>query len=116
MYSNNPNTEVECEGMFLYSLFETVIVLKQNQRVNKNSSSERFCELHNVRDGITTIEDWELLLKRRPLNCTEFKLALKLSHGNKEVAEKNFEALKSLGQPIAKIRQYIIKMQQVDVL
>ena len=108
LYHSNPLTELECEGLLVYLEFKTVITLQANQRVSgTGTSDQRFKDLlSNIRDGITTTDDWELLLSRAPNVCADtrfFQSAVKLSFGNKKVAEDNYEALKTLGVPIAKV-------------
>ena len=106
LYSKSPNTELDCEGMFLYSLFQQVFVLEQNQRISGDASNYRFSQLlDNVRDGQVTETDWKLLLRHTPqVKVSQFTGALRLSYGKKEVAEQNFEALKKLNNPIAEIK------------
>ncbi|XP_066922146.1 uncharacterized protein [Clytia hemisphaerica] len=106
IYYNNPRNELEAEGFFVYQLFNTVIELTVNQRSDGSSSlQKRFRSLlSNVRDGNVSIDDWKLLLTRSgPSIKTNFSNALKLSYGNKDVAENNFKALEKLNQPIARI-------------
>ena len=109
LYHKNPSNEHDSEGYFLYCHFNTVIELIGNELVSgDNSDQERFRDLlTNVRNGIVTVDDWNLLKTRTPLMCDNidtFNDALKLSYGNKKVAEDNFQSLKNLGIPIAKIK------------
>jgi len=103
LYSQNPNSELDYEGMLLYSLFQQVVVLDQNQRI---SCDYRFSELlDNIRDGHVTESDWKLLLQHTPqVKGSQFTDALRLSYSKKEVAEQNHEALKKLNNPIAEIK------------
>lgn len=89
--------------MLLYSLFQQVVVLDQNQRI---SCDYRFSELlDNIRDGHVTESDWKLLSQHTPqVKGSQFTDALRLSYGKKEVAEQNLEALKKLNNPIAEIK------------
>ena len=107
LYDVNPINELESEGYFLYSQFCTVIELTRNERVKgQNFDRYQFCELlARVRDGEVSVSDWQLLLTRTATNCVDvnsFSNALRLSYGNKQVAEDNFNSLKAMNIPIAK--------------
>ena len=107
-YHKNADTELEMEGVFLYSLFETILELTVNERVAGNSLDQTSYRdlLTRIRNGDVTISDWELLITRTPSNCNNldfFSDALRLSYGNKKVAEDNYNSLISLGNPVAKI-------------
>lgn len=109
LYDCNPVTEHDSEGYFLYSQFQTVIELVGNERVSGSDSDQtKFRNLlTKVRNGAVSISDWELLLTRSPSRCnniSQFSDALRLSFGNKKVAEDNINSLKGLGNPIAKIK------------
>ena len=108
LFHKNPKDELSAEGLFVYSEFKKVVVLNVNQRVSGlGQTYERFKELLcRIRDGCSTHDDWELLLTRtlaRVKDAHYFSDAIKLSFGNKKVAEDNFEALKKLKAPIARI-------------
>ena len=106
LYSQSLSSELDCEGMLLYSLFQRVVVLDQNQRINNDY---RFSQLlEHIRDGNVTESDWKLLLQHTPqVKGSHFANALKLSYGKKEVAEKNYEALKKLTILLQKLKLYI---------
>lgn len=107
LYNSSPVSEHECEGFFFYSQFN-VIELSGNESVKGSLCNQKnFRELlDHVRYGNVSLQDWKLLLQRTSSRCKNiefFTSALKLSYGNKLVAELNFESLKNLDQPIAKI-------------
>lgn len=109
LYHHKPSTEHDSEGFFLYNMFQTVIELTINQRVSGNNQDcvEFKNLLSNIRDGKPTLHDWNTLLTRTPRICNNidsFSEALRLSYGNREVAENNFTSLKSLQKPIAEIK------------
>lgn len=105
----NHVTEHDSQDYFLYSQFETVDELVGNERVSGfDSSQEMFRNLlRKVKNGAIFTVEWKLLLTRSPSRCnnmSEFSDALRLSYGNKKVAEDNINSLKGLGNPIAKIK------------
>ena len=63
--------------------------------------------LTNLRDGNSTVDDWNLLLTRTPNNIGNLqffkKECVKLSYGNEKVAQDNYDSLKQLNNPIAEI-------------
>ena len=72
--------------------FQTVVKLHENVRAEGNDSKQNlFRQLQMwVRDGHSSLEDWELLLSRNPTkveNLQNFEnCAVKLSFGNEKVA------------------------------
>ena len=107
IFSSKASNELEMEGLFVYNQFLSVVELSVNERAKGSDESQlKFRRLlGNIRDGKVTIDDWKLLLTRSANEKTksELKNAVKLSHSNKDVAENNFNALHSLGSPIATI-------------
>ena len=105
LFNDNLNCELELEGFFIYNQFLTVVELTANQRTT--GLDEVQCKfrtmLENIRNGKVTIDDWRFLLTRSVSEKLKAELpsAVKLSHSNKDVAENNFQALNSLGNPIA---------------
>jgi len=97
--------------VFLYSEFRTIIHLTESERVKGClSNQQRFRDLlDKIRDGNVSELDWKLLLQRTPSRCINlggFSSSLRLSYGNKQVAEFNYESLKKLNRPIAKIKAF----------
>lgn len=102
----HPKNELESEGLLISFEFQRVVTLTTNQRVNgTDSTQDRFnfffpiylMEHHHVMTGNCC---------RTPNVCkdkNQFCDAIKLSSGNKQVAEDNFQALKNLNSPIAKV-------------
>ena len=95
------------EGKLVYNEFTKVVNLNVNQRAKGTGDMQvRFRTLlSNIRDGKVTLEDWKLLLTRSPSETTlnELPNTVKLTHSNKDVAENNFAAMKSLRNPIASV-------------
>ena len=64
--------------------------------------------LTNLRNGNTTLDEWNTLLTGTPqqvTNMDEFhKESVKLSFGNEKVAEDNYACLMKVGNPIALIK------------
>ena len=106
LYHKNPSNEHDSDGYFLYCQF--TIELIGNERVTGDNSDKSFRGLlTNIRNGNVTVDDWNLLKPRTPLMCDNidtFNDALKLSYGNKKVAEDKFQSLKNLGITIAIIK------------
>ena len=61
--------------------------------------------LTNLHDGNSTIDDSNILLSRTPNNIPDLESfrndSVRLSFGNEEVAQDNFQSLKELGYQIA---------------
>ena len=94
-------------GHSIYGLFETVVMLSENIRqAGSNPEAEEFrAILLRLRDGQTTQDDWMTLCQRTPqhVNMNDFTEAPRLCFDKLSVARYNFEKLKSLGVPIARI-------------
>ena len=93
----------------MYNQFDIVVNLTQQMRQENESNDPKqahFIELLNrTRTGSNTIEDWNLLCERviTPLNEQEFVNAQRLFVLNEDVDNYNYDKLKSLDSPIAKI-------------
>ena len=111
LYDDNPSSEHDCEGFFLYSEFRTIIHLTESERVKgSNPDQQRFKDmLDNIREGKIAESDWKVMLQRTPHRSKDtkaFSSSLRLSFGNKQVADFNYESLKKLNKPIAKIKAF----------
>lgn len=108
LYHAHPSNAIREQGYLSYQMFNNVVKLTVNQRVQGSSS-----EQHRFRDlllrlgkGESTIEDWQLLLTRQPScigNISQFSDPTRLYYTNDEVSAYNYDQLKKLQQPCATI-------------
>lgn len=90
LYHAKPNNDMKEQGFVAYRMFEKVIKLTVNQRVQGADLNQvKFRELLlRLRRGESTIDDWNLLLTHQPTNIpdlTEFDDATRLFFSNEEV-------------------------------
>lgn len=89
LHQNKPK---KWHGCWELLKFQTVVKLHENVRAEGNDSKQNlFRQLQMwVRDGHSSLEDWELLLSRNPIkveNLQNFEnCSVKLSFGNEKVA------------------------------
>ena len=108
LYHAKSSNGVGEQGYQTYRMFDQVVKLTVNQRVQGMSSEQvTFRDLLlRLRKGESTIEDWKLLLTRQPsaiTNLDEFKDATRLFYSNEQVADYNHDQLNKLDHPVAKI-------------
>ena len=108
LYHAKPSNDIAEQGYLSYKMFDKVVKLTVNQRVQGTSPEQiQFRDLLlRLRIGETTPTDWQLLLTRQPsnvLNLTEFQDAIKLFYSNEQVGNLNHEKLTRLQQPVARI-------------
>ena len=108
LYYAKPSCAVGEQGYQTYQMFDKVVKLVVNQRVQGMSPEQIMFRdlLLRLRKGESTAEDWEVLLSRQPSgisNLAEFKDAIRLFYSNEQVANYNHEQLSRLEQPIAHI-------------
>ncbi len=108
LYHAKPSNAVGEQGYQAYHMFDKVVKLTVNQRVQGITSEQiQFRDLLlRLRKGESTVEDWKLLLTRQPCNVTnlcDFEDATRLFYSNEQVANYNHEQLTKLEQPIAHI-------------
>lgn len=108
LYHAQPSNPVGEQGYLTYNMFEKVVKLTVNQRVQGSShEQQQFRDLLlRLRKGESTTEDWHLLLTRQPSNVEnirEFDNATRLFYSNEEVSSYNHEQLNKLNQPCANI-------------
>ena len=108
LYHAQPSNPIGEQGYFTYNMFDKVIKLTVNQRVQGSSlEQQQFRDLLlRLRKGESTIEDWQLLLTRQPSNVAniiEFNDAIRLFYSNEDVSSYNHEQLNKLQQPCANI-------------
>ena len=108
LYHAKPSNAVGEQGYQAYHMFDKVVKLTVNQRVQGMTSEQvQFRDLLlRLRKGESTIDDWKLLLTHRPSNVTnlcDFKDATRLFYSNEQVANYNHEQLTKLEHPIAHI-------------
>ena len=108
LYHSKPTSSVGEQGHLAYLMFNNVIKLSVNQRVQgTNPEKSQFRDLlMRPRTGDCTEQDRKLLLTRQPsntTNLTEFQNATRQYFSNEEVASYNFEKLSTLHNPIARV-------------
>ena len=108
LYHAKPSNAVGEQGFQAYHMFDKVVTLTVNQRVQGSDNEQvRFRDLLlRLHKGESTVEDWELLLTRQPsnvANLSDFQNATRLFYSNDQVANYNHEQLTKLEHPIANI-------------
>ena len=108
LFHAKPSSAIGEQGYQTYRMFDKVVKLTVNQRVQGISSTqEQFRHLLlRLRKGESTSEDWQLLLTRQPLHITDlsqFDDATRLYYTNDEVAKYNHDQLIKLQQPVAHV-------------
>ena len=108
LYHSRPTSAAGEEGNFVYSLFDDVVQLDQNHRVNGCTPEQLQFKLllTGLRNGESTIEDWQLLLSRQPSsvkNIDDYKDAVRLYSSNDQVNSYNEQKICELDQPVAHI-------------
>ncbi|XP_028404097.1 uncharacterized protein LOC114526773 [Dendronephthya gigantea] len=108
LYHAKPSSAVGEQGFQAYQMFEKVVKLTVNQRVQGVTSEQIIFRelLLRLRKGESTIDDWKLLLTRQPskvTNIKEFEDATRLFYSNEQVANYNHEQLSKLSHPIARV-------------
>ena len=68
LYHSQPSNAIGEQGYLTYRMFDKVVKLTVNQRVQGCSSEqEKFRDLlQRLRKGNSTTQDWQLLLTRQP--------------------------------------------------
>ena len=107
LYHSKPSNSVGEQGFHTYKMFDKVIKLTVNHRIQGASTDqEQFRDLlSRLRKGQSTVNDWHLLLTRQPANIpdiSKFSDAVRLYYSNEEVANYNHQQLSKL-HPIARI-------------
>ena len=108
LYHAKPSSAVGEQGYQTYHMFDKVVKLTVNQRVQgMNVEQTNFRDLLlRLRIAESTVEDWKLLLTRQPSNIpnlSEFEDATRLFYSNEQVANYNHEQLTKLEYPVAHI-------------
>ena len=108
LYHAKPSNAVGEQGYQAYHMFDKVVKLTVNQRVQGMTSEQvQFRDLLlRLRKGDSTVDDWKLLLTRQPSNVTnlcDFEDSTRLFYSNQQVANYNHEQLMKLEHPIAHI-------------
>ena len=96
LYHAKPSNAVGEQGFQAYHMFDKVVTLTVNQRVQgSNSEQVHFRDLLlRLRKGDSTVEDWKLLLTREAssvANLSDFEDATRLFYSNDQVADYNHE-------------------------
>ena len=101
LYYDKPKGDIATDGFCMYHKFVDVVKLTVNERSKGSSDNQQAFRtlLINLRDGNSTIKDWNLLLTRTPNNVEHIETfknsSVKLSYGNEKVALDNYESLKN---------------------
>ncbi|CAB4020199.1 Hypothetical predicted protein [Paramuricea clavata] len=108
LYHAKPSNAVGEQGHQAYHMFDKVVKLTVNQRVQGMTSEQvQFRDLSlRLRKGDSTVDDWKLLLTRQPSNVTnlcDFEDSTRLFYSNEQVGNYNHEQLTKLEHPIAHI-------------
>ena len=108
LYHSRPTSAAGEEGNFVYSLFDDVVELDQNHRGNGCTPEQPQFKLllTMLRNGESTIEDWQLLLSRQPSSVTnidDYKDAVRLYFSNDQVNSYNEQKICELDQPVEHI-------------
>ena len=108
LYHARPSNPVGEQGHQAYHMFDKVVKLTVNQRVQGMTSEQvQFRDLLlRLRKGDSTVDDWKLLLTRQPSNVTnlcDFEDSTRLFYSNEQVGNYNHEQLIKLEHPIAHI-------------
>ena len=108
LYHAIPANSIGEQGYLTYQMFDKVVKLNINQRVQGDNPEQiEFRELLlRLRKGDSTVSDWKLLLTRQPTNVdnlTEFKGAVRFFYSNEQVANYNYDQLVKLQEPVVQI-------------
>ena len=108
LYHAKPSNAVGEQGFQAYDMFDKVVKLTVNQRVQGMTPEQvQFRDLLlRLHKGESAVDDWELLLTRQPSNVTnlyEFEDSTRLFYSNEQVGNYNHEQLTKLGLPFAHI-------------
>ena len=111
LYHDKPSSAIGEQGYQTYRMFNKVIKLTVNQRVQGVSTEQdQFRNLLlRLRKGECTSSDWHLLLTRQPSNVAElasFKDSVRLFYSNEQVASYNHDQLNQLQHPVACINAH----------
>ncbi|XP_028413537.1 ATP-dependent DNA helicase PIF1-like [Dendronephthya gigantea] len=111
LYHANPSNAVGEQGYQAYHMFDKVVKLTVNQRVQGMTHEQiQFRDLLlRLRKGESTVDDWKLLLTRQPsnvINLGDFQDATRLFYSNEQVANYNNEQLTKLEHPTAHINAH----------
>lgn len=106
LYHDKPSNTIGEQGYQTYRMFDKVVKLTINQRVQGCcEEQEQFRNiLLRLRRGESTYEDWQLLLSCQPSNISnkhEFNNLVKLFYSNNEVANYNHDQLIKLQEHVA---------------
>ena len=106
IYHAKPSNNIGEQGYLAYRMFDKVVKLTVNQRVQGSDPDQvKFRDLlSRLRKGESTIDNWNLLLSRQPTNVSNlegFENATRLFYRNEDVGNYNFDQLTKLGETIA---------------
>ena len=92
------NDEISTAGFAVYSSFGTVVKLTVKKRSKGDEINQKWFRtvLLNLRNGNSTLDDWNILLTRTLSNLnnvSNISEYVKLSFSNENIAKHNYEAL-----------------------
>ena len=107
LHHSKPSNSIGEQGFHAYKMFDKVIKLTVNHRVQGMSmEQEQFRNLlSRLREGQAAVGDWHLLSSRQPANISDTSQcndAVRLYYSNQEVAKYNHQQLSKL-HPIDRI-------------
>jgi hypothetical protein len=108
LYHTKPSNAVGEQGYEAYHMFDKVVKLTVNQRMQGMTSEQiQFRDLLlRLRKGESTVDDWKLLLTCQQSNVTnlcDFEDSTRPFYSNEQVANCNHDQLTKLEHPIAHI-------------
>ncbi|CAB4018424.1 ATP-dependent DNA helicase PIF1 [Paramuricea clavata] len=114
LYHPKPSNAFAEQGYQTYRMFNKVVKLTVNQRVQGASiQQQQFRDLlMRLHVGDSTCNDWEMLLTRQPANIRDLTLfndATRLFYSNDQVASYNHDQLIKLQQPVAVVNHSILQ-------
>jgi hypothetical protein len=109
LYDTKLKTTLTTGGFLAYKKFDMVIkleaLMRQNNQLNDPRQALFIDLLPRLRNGTSTIEDYELLKTRAPSTDTEkeFEKAMYIFNDNESVDRRNFEHLEQIKMPTCEL-------------
>ena len=102
LYHSMPSNSTSLMGYCAYQEINKVVRLEVNQRVTNENQQKFRSLLIRLRNGNSTLEDWNFLHTRSTAHASidYADMSVRLAYANKVVAEYNYNCLKESDQPI----------------